>query len=335
MEIGDEGVDATEGARRVDEDLGFAGVGVVVLHRCGMPLEKVFERSNRGGADGDAASPGARREQGALGRGGKFVEFAMDGVGFDGVGRNRFERPETDVKRDIRKIDTGGGERLEQLGREVEAGGGGGDGDLAGAVGVDRLITFGVRGAGGDGAVALNVRGQRDLTLAIGDGGDRLAGGRGEAHVGGAVGFFGDDFAGEGAGGVGERGADGEFAAGFYEAAPSVVAIDGTEEEAFDLAAGGTSGVKSRGENGGVVAKKRVSRAEESREIGETVVGEGVRRALDDEEPGLIAAGGRSLRDEVRRKLVVEKFSGERHGGREDKRSDSAVGRVADLRRAR
>lgn len=90
------------------------------------------------------------------------------------------------------------------------------------------------------------------------------------------------------------------------------------------------------GENGGVVPEKGVAAAQKLRQIGEGVVGERAAGAIDDKEPGLIAARSGSLRDQARGKRIVEEIGRERHerggsGGeeREARRRGSAGRRAA------
>jgi hypothetical protein len=70
--------------------------------------------------------------------------------------------------------------------------------------------------------------------------------------------------------------------------------------------------VEAGGEDSGVVANQHVARPQILRELGEGPVVQRARRAIDDEEARLIAAGGRMLRDELWRQRVVEERGGER-----------------------
>lgn len=73
---------------------------------------------------------------------GHLVDFAVDGVGLDGVGRDGFEGAEADMEGDVGGAHAGGLERGQQLRREMQTGGRRGGGDLPGAVGVDGLVAF-------------------------------------------------------------------------------------------------------------------------------------------------------------------------------------------------
>ena len=201
------------------------------------------------------------------------------------------------------------GEAIEQGLRQVQAGGGRGDGDLAGAVGVNGLIAFDVARAGGGGIGALDVGRKRDVAETVGDIDYGLAGGGGEANERGAFGIFGEDFTGEVVA-VCKRGVHGEFFPGAHEAPPDVIALGGVraEQETLDHAAGGAFGVETGGENGGVVAKEGVAGAEESWEVGERVVGDGARGAINDHETRTVATRGGGLRDEMRRQGVIEEI---------------------------
>jgi len=206
------------------------------------------------------------------------------------------------------------GEGSEQLGREVQAGGGRGDGDLAGAISVNGLVTLDVARTLGGRVGALDVGRERDVAEAVGDIDDRLAGGRGEADERGALGVFGEDGAGEVVA-VGKGGADGKFFAGADKAPPDVVAVDGigAEEEALDHTAGGPIGVEPSREDGGVITKEGIAGAQKVWKIGKRMVSQGAVGAINDKETRGIATRGRRLRDEVRRQVVIEEIGRKRH----------------------
>ena len=180
----------------------------------------------------------------------------------------------------------------------MQAGGRRGDGNLAGPIGVNGLVAFDIACAFG-GIFALNIRRQRDITEAIGDFDDGLAGRRGKFHGRRTVGLFADHFSAEGAIGMRESRADGEAFTGLDQAAPDLFSIDGAEEKALDLATCGSRGLEPSGEHGGVVAEEGVALIEELREISEDVVADLTRRSIHDEEARGITTGGRSLRDEM------------------------------------
>ena len=139
----------------------------------------MFDAADGRGADGDTPA-GERREERTLRGDRQLVEFAVDGVSFNRVGRDGLEGAETDVERDVGRADALGGELGEKLGREMEAGRRRGDGDLAGAICVDGLVAreiLDVMGIVG----ALDVGRERDFAELVCDDGDRFAGWRGEA----------------------------------------------------------------------------------------------------------------------------------------------------------
>ena len=208
--------------------------------------------------------------------------------------------------------------------------GGCGDGDLARLVGIDGLVAGEVLGASRI-VGARNVGRQGDVAEAIGHVGDRFIAGRGQAHERGAVVVFGDNFSAEGAVGVGESGADREFFAWSHQAPPHALTIGRTKQKTLDLSAGRPASVEARRQDGGVVAKKEVTRAEELREVGKRMVRDGVRRTIHDEETGLVAASGGRLCDQVRRESVVEEIGGEWWHGRGESHESDLGGRGENL----
>lgn len=192
----------------------------------------------------------------------------------------------------------------------MQSGGGRGDGDLAGFVSVDGLIAGKVlvaaRAIG-----ALNVGRQGDVAEPIGNMGDGFIAGRGQTHEGGAVVVFGDNFAGERSVDMGKRGTDRKFFAGAHQATPHAFALDRAKQKALDLPAGRSASMQARRQDGGVVTKKNIARAEELGEVGKRVVGYTPRRTIYDEETGLIAPRGGRLSDQMRGERIVEEVSGE------------------------
>jgi len=192
----------------------------------------------------------------------------------------------------------------------MQSGGGRGNSDLAGFVSVDGLIAGEVlvaaRAIG-----ALNVGRQGDVAESIGDVGDGFIAGRGQVHKGGAVVVFGHYFSGERSVDMGKRGADRKFFSGAHQATPHAFALDRAKQKALDLPASRSAGMQARRQDGGVVTKKNVARAEESREVGKRVVGYTPRRPIYDEETGLIAPRGGRLGDQMRRERIVEEIGGE------------------------
>ena len=73
--------------------------------------------------------------------------------------------------------------------------------------------------------------------------------------------------------------------------------------------------MEAGGQDRGVVAEKNIPAAQKRREVGKRAVLDRARRAIDDEQPRLIATGGGMLRDEMRWQRIVEKVGGEREQG--------------------
>lgn len=193
----------------------------------------------------------------------------------------------------------------------MQSGGGRGNGDLAGFVSVDGLIAGEVlvaaRAIG-----ALNVGRQGDVAEPIGDVGDGFIAWCGQVHEGGAVVVFGHYFAGERSVDMGKRGTDRKFFSGAHQATPHAFALDRAKQKALDLSARRSARMQARRQDGGVVTKKNVARAEELREVGKRVVGHTPRRPIHDKETGLIAPRGGRLGDQMRRERIVEEIGGER-----------------------
>ncbi len=75
----------------------------------------------------------------------------------------------------------------------------------------------------------------------------------------------GDDFAREFPSGAGKCGSDRELFPWFDQTAPDLISAFGVEQEALDLAAGGSLRVEPGGQDGRVVANQRITRPEEMR----------------------------------------------------------------------
>ena len=71
---------------------------------------------------------------------------------------------------------------------------------------------------------------------------------------------------------MGEGRADRQALAGLDEAAPKIRPVNRSQQKAFDLSAGRAHRAEAGGQHGGVVAKERVARMQELRQIGENVV---------------------------------------------------------------
>ena len=150
MEVGHQGVGgADRSAARADEDVGLARErGEAAVRR-----QAGFQQAKAGGADAD--DPPARRARvlkGGGGLGGNFAVFGVHAVVLHRLGLHRQERAGAHVQGDERLADAAGGEPRQQLGGEVQAGGGRRHRAVVG--GVDGLVVAPVtrvlRPAGGD-----------------------------------------------------------------------------------------------------------------------------------------------------------------------------------------
>jgi len=86
----------------------------------------------------------------------------------------------------------------------------------------------------------------------------------------------------------------------------------GTDEQQLDTSAGGPSDFETRRTHTGLVEHERVPGTEPARQLGDNAVRELGCRAIDDEEPSVLAPRGRVLGDALGRKLVVEVFDPQR-----------------------
>ena len=84
----------------------------------------------------------------------------------------------------------------------------------------------------------------------------------------------------------------------------------GPEQQAFDGAAGRARGVEAGGDDGGVVAEKRVARAQVGGQVAEMPVFQPARLPVHDQQARRIAPLRRLLGDEPLRQRVVEKIGG-------------------------
>ena len=311
VEVGDQRVDAAELRGRMDEQRGFVedgrGTGCIVL------AEKIFDGAHAGGADREPAA--ALREECGLRGGGDLVELAVDLVVLDLVGLDGLEGAKADMEGDVEELCSGSGEAGVDFRGEVQAGGGGGDGDGFRAVGVDGAVAVAVerREGGTSGWIAGDVGRQRDFADGMSDFDDGRVAGRDEGDAVSVLFLLFEDGGGE-VTLAGERGTGRELAARAEQAPPVVGTAGGLVEETLDAAAGGALGEEARGDDVGVVAEESVAAADQIGEFGEDVMGDGVAGAVDDEQAGLVAAGGGRLRDELGRERVVEEIGFQREG---------------------
>ena len=145
MEVGEERAGAAEFVAGVDEDIGLAG------EIAGAPGG--LDGARAGCADGYYAARGADL-RGFLGC--DVVALGVEVRVFDALGVQRLEGAQADVQRDVGDVGAGAA-LVEDLRREVQAGGGGGDG--AALAGEDGLVALAVGGA----VAALDVGRQRDV----------------------------------------------------------------------------------------------------------------------------------------------------------------------------
>jgi hypothetical protein len=124
--------------RRVEEDPRPSLAGD---HRPGVPAGDAFQHPHGGGAHGD--DPPARRPRFGDGRGGGFadgVAFLVHDVVCELLRLHRCKRPQPDVEGEERALDAGGLQRGQQPRREMQPGGGRGEG--AGRLGIHGLVTL-------------------------------------------------------------------------------------------------------------------------------------------------------------------------------------------------
>jgi len=301
----------------------------------------MFKGAGGGGSGGDdSAAFGEGAVEGVGGGGGEGVALGVEADVGEAIDADGLEGSETDVEGEGCDFHAAGAEGGEDLGREVEAGGGGGG--RAERMRVDGLVSLAVlRGVGLGGLTAVDVGGKGHVA----DAGERgvEVRGRGEAEGALAEGAGGEDFGGEeGLGGAGFRGAvkeeegfaGADLAGGADEDAPEifgrmgggagglgfglgfVLVCDLFGEEDFDEAGGlgravlgaraDAGGEEARWQDAGVVENEEIAGLEELREIGEEVVAECSGGAVEDEHTAGAALGGRVLGDEFGGQVVME-----------------------------
>jgi len=201
VEVGEQAADDAEAVAGGDKEGGRAGVGLEVEGSGRGLLGEVFEGAGGGGSGGDdAAAFGEGAVEGVGGGGGEGVTLGVEANVGEAGDADGLEGAKANVQGEIRDLDAAGAEGGEDLGGEVEAGGGRGGG--AGMARVDGLISLAVlRGVGLGGLAAMDVGGKRHVADA-GERGVEVVD-RGEAQGALAEGAGGEDFGGEeGLGGV-------------------------------------------------------------------------------------------------------------------------------------
>ena len=168
VEVGEEALDDFEfvalirmGAGR-EEEAGGAGVGGDV----GLGAGDMFEGAGGGGAYGeDAAFFADGFVDGFGGGGGEGVGLGVEADVFGAFYADGLEGAEAYVEGEVRDFDAACGEGLENLGSEVQAGGGSGGG--ASFVGEDGLVAGAVFGGVGFGFFAVDVGRKREMADAV------------------------------------------------------------------------------------------------------------------------------------------------------------------------
>ena len=267
----------------------------------------MFECADGGGSYGDDAAVFA---EGGVDGGGGFwregVALAVEVDVFDAVYADGLEGAEADVECDVGGLDAALPEGFQNLWREVEAGGGRGDG--AGLLGVDGLVALAVFWA----VFAMDVGRERHVADAVEGGvevGDWL-----EADGTLAVFAVGDDFCLEAAVAKADDFSGEDFAAGADEGEPFPLG-ELLGEHDLDAAGGvmaglgmeaGALAVKARGYDPGVVEDEEVAGLEEGGKVAEVAVGEGSGGAVEGEHARGGAVGEGFLRDEFFGEMEIE-----------------------------
>jgi hypothetical protein len=198
-------------------------------------------------------------------------------------------------------------QNLEQLRREVQSGRGRRRGPRGFRVRIDGLIALGVVGrreaallAGFD-----DVRRQRDLTEAFGQVLHGLTGREFEAHAILAVHVL----DGDGATSVDDEAGRITGAFARTQHAPPFQRIQrGSEQQALDLAAGGTHAEEAGLQDGDVIADEHGARRQELRQVAETAMLDRPRGAAHDEQARGVAPRGRRGGDAFGREFEIQLF---------------------------
>ena len=294
MEVRHQSVDRLEPVSWPDDEVGLAGAWPDAPVRVGA-----LERPDRGGSDGN--HPLAPRPSLRVGLGsflGDKEGLFRDAVIVDVVGVDARERPRADVKDDFVDEHASGSEGVEQIVREVEAGGRGSDASRL--LGVDSLIPLTVERAVGP----IDVRGEgkmADPLEDIEDFGFTL-----ETHGSGAIGVDGDDSA-DGVVVQPYLGTRVELAARTHQRA-ELVWICGFWEEVEHLGSSSSSRLaeKPSGQDAASVDDQQVAFLQMRRKGGELTVRQRARLAAHDEESRGIPVWERGLRDQVGGQVKVE-----------------------------
>ena len=294
MEVRQQGPDERERSVAVDEQLGAAGERT----RGGRGLE----RPHRRGADGHDARGALARGHGRLRHG---VPLAVHVVVLDLIRCDRAEGAQPDVELHGPDLGAGGAHRVQELRREVQAGGGGRHG--RGPVGIGRLIALGVGqrrrdvGRQGDRAVALEHRQDVDTVRHL------------HVHESPSITEVLADHHGE-VSRDGQPRPGAQLAAGPGERLPvDVRFVAGLQEEDLRRAAGGSPSREAGREHPGGVDHDDVPRPHQPDEVGDVAVPGGTTRTLVDQQARRVPRLHGDLGDGLRREVVVD--GGGVHGG--------------------
>lgn len=315
MEVSEERADYAEFVSRVDEEIGLTRSSADFA---ACLLRGIFERADGGGADGDdAAICGAGPGDLVGSFGGDRIGLGVQRVIFNLLDVDGLEGTQADVKRDLGGFDPALPELREDVGSEMKAGGGCGNG--AALVRVNGLVAVAiVRGirtgdVGREGDMA-------DLV----DCGKEIVDWR-EADVALTEFAAGNDFGAEFIVGSEEKMlADGDFAAGADEAFPVIgIVLQLFCEEDFDASAeevaGGrivraqglglqtsTAAIEAGGKDASVVEDDEVCGAKQAGEVAEIEMFDGSVEGGKMQKSRGGAVGERLLGDQFVRKFVVK-----------------------------
>ena len=308
VKVREQHVREAEGVAGLDQERGIARGGGRGAGEDGVGGG--FKGADGGSADDDdpAASPSGLTvlADGGGSGGGNGVVLGVHGMSFEGGGFDGEERAEADFEGDGKAADAETLDPGEEFGREMKAGGGGGQ---RGAVlGVDGLIAGAVEGFVGvriGGAHLFNVRRQGDVA----DCRQQITPGAGVGSVEEPLAIFlgprGDGEA-DGVGVAGnERIADLDLAAGAEHDQPLAGGLL-LDEQAGDEGAGGFEQFELGGDDAGIVDDQQIGGEEIFGEIVEMTVLDFAGGDVIDQQAGVVARFNRPRGDAVGRQGVVE-----------------------------
>jgi len=233
--------------------------------------------------------------------------FAVHDVVFEFFDGDGFEGSHAAVEGDPCNPDGAIAEAFQQFGREMESGGGGGDG--AGDFGVHGLVPLEIGRAGQLLPGAMNIRGEGRTTEAVQEK-ERIFEGDGFDSPDSLRLFFEDGQSG-GVGLIGAGFAEMEDFAGFdstgvFEEAAPVVVFRLPEEEAFDGSAGMSAEVKAGGNHFAVVENEAIVLSEVVQDIFKRAMVNLSGFSVHHQQSGGGAVGQRILGDELMGEFIIE-----------------------------